>query len=213
MIKVYMAGPQVFLPDAAEKFEEWKAEAAKLGLEALSPFDSEVGQTTGENRESLSREIYNANLRLIRQCECVVADVTPFRGTELDSGTAFEIGFATALGKTVVQYNRDNRTVLSRTKAYYERIARVPLDDFLAEQDTMPDGMKVENFGHSTNLMIHHSGVATARDIITAFKDARYLVETAREMRQKRLERASTKPNTMFFQNKYMLKPEGGQQT
>lgn len=43
--------------------------------------------------------IYHANLEMIRSADAVLANLNAFRGIEPDSGTCFEVGFATALGK------------------------------------------------------------------------------------------------------------------
>lgn len=96
--RIYLAGPDVFRPDAAEYFDLLTAICEKLGLEALSPFDASVTAATSPHA------IYEANMAKLRSADGVIANVAPFRGTEPDSGTVFEVGVAAALGVPVVAY-------------------------------------------------------------------------------------------------------------
>ncbi|MNX93894.1 Nucleoside 2-deoxyribosyltransferase [compost metagenome] len=96
--RVYLAGPDVFRPDAAQHFAALKAICDTLGLEALSPFDVSVTPETSPHA------IYSNNMALLRSAQGVVANLAPFRGAEPDSGTAFEVGVAAALGVPVVGY-------------------------------------------------------------------------------------------------------------
>ena len=49
--------------------------------------------------EEIARHIYVSNVDLIRNCDAVLANMTPFRGDiEPDSGTVFEVGMAIAMG-------------------------------------------------------------------------------------------------------------------
>ena len=52
----------------------------------------------------MAREIYADSIARLRQCDAVVANLTPWRGPGADPGTAFEVGFAAALGKPVLAY-------------------------------------------------------------------------------------------------------------
>ncbi|MDP9991950.1 nucleoside 2-deoxyribosyltransferase [Variovorax boronicumulans] len=96
--RVYLAGPDVFRPDAAQYFALLSAACERLGLEALSPFDASVTAATSPHR------IYEANMAKLRAADGVVANLAPFRGAEPDSGTVFEVGVAVALGVPVVAY-------------------------------------------------------------------------------------------------------------
>lgn len=127
MKTVYLAGFDVFYPDAVQRGARMKIACAERGLIGLYPFDNEA---------DCAEEIFEGNLSLIRRADLVVANLNPFRGQEMDSGTAFEIGYAHALGKEIWGYLDDDR----------------PMRDRLGETDG--DGMTVENFGYPVNLMI-----------------------------------------------------------
>ncbi len=95
--RVYLAGPDVFRPDAEQHFAMLAAVCEKHGLEALSPFCLSVDITSAQ-------AIYEANMAKLKAADGVVANLAPFRGEEPDSGTVFEVGVAAARGVPVVGY-------------------------------------------------------------------------------------------------------------
>lgn len=44
MIRVYLAGPEVFLPKSIKKFDNYKKYMKKLGFEAVCPFDGKYSR-------------------------------------------------------------------------------------------------------------------------------------------------------------------------
>jgi nucleoside 2-deoxyribosyltransferase len=108
-MKLYLAGPDVFRPDAARWAARSAALCAAAGHLALVPLDA------GGVRRAAA--IYAGNLRLITEADCVLANLNPFRGAEPDSGTCVEIGYALALGKRVVGYADDLRPLRDRLQA------------------------------------------------------------------------------------------------
>jgi len=163
--KVYLAGPEVFLPDAVAVGERKKAICAAHGLVGLFPFDNEVVPV--EDGPPVSLLIYRGNLDLMRASDIAILNLSPFRGPGADTGTSFELGYLTALGKPCLGYTND-------PVDYVERVRRggpVTLD---AATGYWRDasGLSVEDFGLSDNLMLDHavamSGHATLR------RDARH---------------------------------------
>ena len=121
MRKVYMAGPDIFKttwPDIAERILN---ACASWGFEALLPIPAgksldhpDVSGITVPGKPKDAALVFESCLEMIRSCDAVVADITPFRGDEPDSGTVFEIATAYALGKPVVAYTRDTRLTHER---------------------------------------------------------------------------------------------------
>ncbi len=152
---IYLAGPDVFRPDAASRYERMERLCAGLGLVGLRPSDGAQGDAPGPGPGAdLAQRIYEGNVALIRRCDAVVANLAPFRGhVEPDSGTVFEIGVAIALGKPVAAY------LPQPTLSYAERVAR----HFPTRTDasgTLWDdahGCWVEGFGEPVNLMLSRS--------------------------------------------------------
>jgi nucleoside 2-deoxyribosyltransferase len=138
--KVYIAGPDVFRPDALDWAAAVRAQCRALGFEALIPLDGNASTAVG---------IYANNIEMIRVADVVIANLNPFRGVEPDSGTCFEVGFALALGKRVIGYIRSPELLRERV----ERLQGRPLDlhgDFALDAN----GLRVEDFGLTLNLML-----------------------------------------------------------
>jgi nucleoside 2-deoxyribosyltransferase len=135
-MKLYIAGPDVFRPDAIDWAAQVRALCGREGHQALIPLD-------GPQRTALA--IYRNNLDLIGEADAVLANLNPFRGAEPDSGTCVEIGYALALGKPVIGYAE----------------SLVPLRDRLQAHGSGADGTcrdsagwRVEDFGLALNLML-----------------------------------------------------------
>lgn len=141
MKKLYLAGPDVFLPNAAEHGEALKKICLAHGYEGLFPLDNQVAP--GPPLE-MAAAIRRANVELIRQADGVIANLSPFRGPEPDSGTVWEVGFAQGLGKPVAAWSADRQTLKERT------VAMLGLPDG-ADRDR--EGRAIEDFGLSHNLM------------------------------------------------------------
>ncbi len=107
MQKVYLAGPEVFLPDAIEIGRRKKELCARYGFEGLFPFDNEIEPK--EAGEGTDKVIYQANERMIRRADLGICNLTPFRGANADVGTVFE------LGMLVDSANGCSATPMSRT--------------------------------------------------------------------------------------------------
>lgn len=144
-MKIYLAGPEVFLDDA-RRLGDLKVELCRrYGFTGLFPLDGEPVMAG----QGMSAAIFAANLDLIRQADAVVANLTPFRGLSADPGTAFEIGFGLALGKRVAGYSNQPGDLLGRAR---QSIGPAPAAG--GEATLMADGMHVEDFGLFDNLML-----------------------------------------------------------
>jgi nucleoside 2-deoxyribosyltransferase len=149
MTRVYLAGPDVFLPDAAAWLQRKKAICAGFRLTGVSPLDpmAEVPPEWAAFPEW--RRIALRNEAHIRSCAAVIANLTPFRGPSADVGTVYEVGFARGLGLKVFGYATVTAAFLDRTLASVGG-GRQDADGSWCD----PDGMLVEQFGLFDNLMI-----------------------------------------------------------
>src|SRR3546814_5483289 len=86
---LYLAGPDVFRPDARERGRELKALCAQFGIEGLFPLDQEVPAHLVDPGEQ-EAGIYRANIALIERDEAEQANTDLFRGHETDSGRTEE---------------------------------------------------------------------------------------------------------------------------
>ncbi len=154
MFKVYLAGPEVFLPNAAEVGAAKKRICAAHGLEGLFPLDQQ--QQPELPPIQLATAIYHANVALMDQADAIIANLTPFRGTAMDVGTAFEVGYCVARGVKLFGY-ANVRALLT------ERTAHSVKDGVRVDEN----GRMVEDFGFFENLMIEvpirkFGGIVTA---------------------------------------------------
>jgi len=95
---------------------------ADAGFEGLYPLDALVPADLSPQEKAAW--IYRSNLAAIRRADIVMANVADLRGVgEPDSGTAFEIGFAAALGKPIWAYREDLAALRERvpSSAYNAR--------------------------------------------------------------------------------------------
>ncbi len=159
--RIYLAGPEVFRLDVQDHFDTMKRFMAQHGLLGLSPFDGAANsQAQSGTPADIAKQIYQANCALIRSCDAVLANMTPFRGPSMDVGTAYEIGYADALRLPVFAYSNDRTTYASR----------VPQP---AQNGLDADGWTIEDFGLTDNLMmIGAAGLAPARPIYPTWQDA-----------------------------------------
>jgi len=81
----------------------------------------------------------------------VIANLSPFRGAEVDTGTAFEVGYACALQKPTVGFILDIEPIENRVDRLFGPLMKTESGAF-ALRDR--DGFGVEAFGLSANLMI-----------------------------------------------------------
>ena len=150
--RIYLAGPDVFSRDADAVFHHLVAHCDRLGLHGLPPSDGDLAADLRFTDEERAQRIFEGNVRLIRSADGLIANLAPFRGHEPDSGTVFEVGFATALGKPVVAYGVAPGT-------YAERVcATVDCDvDAAGAIRERACGTMVEGLGQRLNLMLTRS--------------------------------------------------------
>ena len=150
-MKIYLAGPDVFLPDAIAIGRRKKELCAQYGFEGLFPFDNEISpNAAGERTDKL---IYRANEAMIRGADLGICNLTPFRGPSADVGTVFELGLMVGLGKRVFGYTNVTDDLLERCKAADPAVSFDPV----AKAWYDANRMTIENFGNADNLMIDNS--------------------------------------------------------
>jgi nucleoside 2-deoxyribosyltransferase len=165
--RIYLAGPEVFLPDAHGIGAEKARLAAEAGFEGLFPLDQSL-TLDGLSPADKARRIYAADRDMMLACDLAIANLTPFRGVSMDSGTAFEVGFMRALGKPVLGYTNVSDDYRLRAERF--RARGIPAGDF-DRADLM-----IEDFGLAENLMIEmaiiESGGTVVRSQVKPGKEA-----------------------------------------
>lgn len=172
--RIYLAGPEVFLPDATALFAAKKAICAEHGLVGISPFDNEVAGMDGGAATALA--IYRGNIAAMEGAAFAIANITPFRGVSIDPGTAFEIGYMCALKRTVFAYSAEPLPYAERTRAAVETDPLVALDT--------AGSVAVEDFGLLENLMIQCSVEESGGRVFAAPAPAAAPAERLRDLAQ-----------------------------
>lgn len=154
-MRVYLAGPDVFHPEALTIGQQKKDICAGLGLTGVFPFDEAVpplGRSPAEHGIAISEK----DFRLARSCAAALVNLTPFHGPSMDVGTAVELGFMVALGHRLMGYSNDPHPFGDRVAATYGATPGAG-----GSRPTTPDGYSIEPFGLTDNLMVDGGIAAT----------------------------------------------------
>jgi nucleoside 2-deoxyribosyltransferase len=145
--RVYLAGPDVFLPDALEVGAAKKQLCSEVGLVGVFPLDGPYERLGGLAPDEAGLVAFDICVELMDTCEVAIANMTPFRGPSMDVGTAVEMGYLFAQGKPVFGYS-------NLPGAYSDRVE--------------PDGMFVEPFGLCEIVMAPGAVVRSTGELPTA---------------------------------------------
>jgi nucleoside 2-deoxyribosyltransferase len=162
-MRVYLAGPDVFLPNARARGAALKAVCARYGLTGVFPLDDVADEPPDVAALPLARCIALRNELHIQSCGALIANLTPFRGPSADAGTVFEVGFMRALGRPVFGWSNDARCFTERSRVFLG-------DAAVCGPEGLRDGegMLVEAFGLADNLMIDGAIMASGGTLFAA---------------------------------------------
>lgn len=149
MKNIYLAGPDVFEPNAIELGKEYVSLCEKFGYKGLFPLDNIVNFK--QKKEDIAKEIFEKNCELIDKADIIIANLNCFRGKEADSGTVWECGYAYAKGKKIYGYMDD---LSPYVKKFDESEKHLENSRYLDIQ-----GKEIENFNLPINLMIACSSI------------------------------------------------------
>ncbi len=141
-VKAYLAGLDVFLPDAREHARRKVEICARHGILGRPPLNEDAESLGALPDEEAWRAIFRKDLDMMEECGVVIANLTPFRGASADSGTLIEVGWFLGRGKPVFGYSNAAALFAERSRRQAEAVP-----------DPMP-GLAVEGFGLPDNLMI-----------------------------------------------------------
>lgn len=153
-LAIYIAGPDVFAPDDIEMGKKKVEICEKYGFVGIYPtFLLPEDIFSGKyDRDFVGESVSKACIDGIMQSDIILGNMTPFRGFEMDSGTAFEMGVAKALNKKLYGYSQDNRTYIERME---QEGGGVFVDTLGTHRDKR--GFAIENVNEGENSMISKS--------------------------------------------------------
>ena len=159
MKKIYIAGPDVCEKHAVQIGKELNKLCTQYGYKGLYPLDNEI---EFKSKKETARKIYEANINLIKSSDIVIANLNDFRGKEADSGTVWECGFASALGKEVYAYMNNTNTYINRFNQDEKHL------DGEVNMMVDSDNKIIEDFDLPINLML---GCSIKKIIQGSFED------------------------------------------
>lgn len=142
--KIYIAGYDVFHPQAKKIGEMYKKLCNLYGYKGMFPLDNEI---QGNNKQDVASKIFHKNIECIDNCDIIVANLNSFRGVEPDSGTCFECGYGYAKGKKIYGYVSNKITILDKVKKHDKCT-------YTNGQLFDANGYGIENFDLPLNLML-----------------------------------------------------------
>lgn len=147
-LKVYLAGPEVFLPNAREQLDRKIALTRAAGLVPVSPGDFAIPPQP--TKREFGHAISAIDEQMMDSADAIIANLTPYRGVGADTGTCYELGYICAQGKLAYGYTNvaaDNR---QRTIDHYGGAVLVDAAGRLRGHD----GLSIEDTEMADNLML-----------------------------------------------------------
>lgn len=144
-MQVYLAGPDVFFPNAVEIGKVKKEICAQYGFVGVFPLDADLSTLLEPEDPSMQGyKTFDLMVELMDSCDLVIANLTPFRGPSMDVGTAIEMGYMHGCGKPVFGY----------TNVIADYAERIKPDDFMIESFGLADNLMVEGPVYRTGATV-----------------------------------------------------------
>ncbi|NIZ15424.1 nucleoside 2-deoxyribosyltransferase [Phaeobacter sp. HF9A] len=136
MTRIYLAGPDVFHPDALNLGAAKKALCRDYGLVGVFPLDKQAA-LDGLSATEQGLAIADKDLGLLRSCDIALVNLTPYPQLTMDPGSAVELGMMAGLGRLVWGYT-------TTAEAVETRLAPVHPEGWLAERFGLVDNLMIE---------------------------------------------------------------------
>jgi nucleoside 2-deoxyribosyltransferase len=168
----YLAGPDVFLPNAAENGAAKIAICAKYGIIGHVPFNPDIEHILTLPHDEAWRRLYLADIEMMEQCDFVIANLTPFRGASADSGTLVEIGWFLGRGRPVFGYSNMAESFAERSIAQAAAVPD-PIPGLAVEGFSLPDNLMVPGaveYGGGMPITLPQDGISRRFDALDVFE-------------------------------------------
>lgn len=176
LLHVYLAGPDVFLPNVLEIGEQKKQLITRAGCIAHFPMDNVIDDFKFD--QNTAYRIARKNEELMDKSQVILVNMTPWHASpSMDVGTAFEAGYMSA---KATQHPQDI-LIIGYTEGSYEpdfatRVSQIVYqNDVIKNPDgqiTGSDGTAIESFGGEENLMIDSAIAKTGGKKFRSFTEA-----------------------------------------
>ena len=114
----YLAGPDVFLPDAVAHAARKVEICRRFGLLGLPPLneDAEFDAKNATAELEAWQVIYEKDIAMMERSDIILANLTPFGGASADAGTLIEVGWFLGKGKPIFGYSNSAENFESRMR-------------------------------------------------------------------------------------------------
>ena len=178
---VYLAGPDVFLPNAVAQAARKVEICQRFGLRGLPPLNQDV--ETAANASDVWQSIYEKDIAMMERCDIIIANLTPFGGASADAGTLIEVGWFLGKGKPIFGYSNTPENFESRMRRQLgAKHAELGIEGF-----HLPDNLMIVGAVHSSGgypVFLPTDGKARGLDALDVFETC---VEAAARYFAKRL--------------------------
>lgn len=173
-LPVYLAGPDVFLPEAAEIGRRKQEICAQHGLVGVYPGEGVDLEALPESEHA--QALFDACVDMMDRCVGGLCNLTPFRGPSADVGTAFEMGYLFARSVPVIGY----------TAHPHDYAARVGDSEHMVEGFGLADNLMLEGpmLRHDLTVVRAEETGAPTLAALTAFEQAVTLIAARLEARR-----------------------------
>jgi nucleoside 2-deoxyribosyltransferase len=110
----YLAGPDVFLPNAVAHAATKVEICRRSGLRGLPPLNGDAEPAA--NELEVWQAIYQKDVAMMERSDIIIANLTPFAGASADAGTLIEVGWFLGKGKPIFGYSNSSENFESRMR-------------------------------------------------------------------------------------------------
>ena len=171
MLKAYLAGPDVFLPDAGAHAARKVAICARYGIEGRPPLNEDLQDLSALTAEQAWTTIYEKDIAMMEACEIVIANLTPFAGASADSGTLIEVGWFLGRGRPIFGYSNSRVPFASRMIDQLKLAPPEPFD-IAVESFDLPDNLMIAGAVRSggASIFVPHDDTPRGIDALDVFE-------------------------------------------
>ena len=133
----YLAGPDVFIPNAVAHAARKVEICQRFGLRGLPPLNQDV--ETAAKALDVWQAIYEKDIAMMERCDVIIANLTPFGGASADAGTLIEVGWFLGKGRPIFGYSNSSESFELRMRRQLGEAHA----DFGVEGFHLPDNLMI----------------------------------------------------------------------
>jgi len=166
----YLAGPDVFLPNAVAHAARKVEICQRYGLRGVPPLNEDVETAAKALDKGLDvwQSIYEKDIAMMERCDIIIANLTPFGGASADAGTLIEVGWFLGKRKPIFGYSNSSESFEARMRRQLgEGHADLGIEGF-----HLPDNLMIVGAVHSGGfpIFVPSDGEARGIDALDVFE-------------------------------------------